>query len=95
MPGSIPISIQVLTSSAFPAKYVCIGKVRYTMDFFEIKSNDQSATYETVIFEDSGNEKFQLIQTKILGDSFIVKIPIETRDTSKVEIRLFQLPKCY
>ena len=41
MPGSIPISIQVLTSSSFPAKFICIGKVRFYMDFFEIKSGDK------------------------------------------------------
>lgn len=84
MPGSIPISIQVLPSSSFPAKFICIGKVRFNMDFFETKSGDKRAIYETGIFEESGNGKFQLTQTKSLGDFFIIKISMESGDTSKV-----------
>lgn len=84
MPGSIPISIQILTSSSYPAKFICIGKVRFNMDFFEIKSGDKRAIYEAVIFEDSGNKKFQLTQTKSLGDLFLIKVPMESGDASKV-----------
>ncbi|CAO1328340.1 unnamed protein product [Diamesa serratosioi] len=86
MPGSIPISIQVLTSSTFPAKFVCIGKIRFTIDFFEIKSDDKRSTYETVIYEDSGDGKFELIKMKTLGESFITKVPIESKDTTKCSV---------
>ena len=84
MPGSTPISVQVSTSSNFPAKFVCIGKVRFNMDFFDTKSADKIAIYETGFFEDSGNGKFQLTQTKSLGDLFLIKIPMESGDITKV-----------
>lgn len=84
MPGSLPISIQILTSSRFPAKFICIGKVRFNMDFFDTKSGDKRAIYETGIFEESENGKFQLTQTKSLGDLFLIHILMESGDTSKV-----------
>lgn len=62
--GSIPTSIQGLTSSSYPAKFICFGKVRFKMDFFEIKCGDKRATCETGIFEESGTTNYLYFHTQ-------------------------------
>ncbi|KAG5675114.1 hypothetical protein PVAND_005043 [Polypedilum vanderplanki] len=65
-------------NSAFPAKFLCIAKIRYMLDMFDssIKENE-NPVYETRILDDNGNNEKVLLQSETISEFAIMEIPLK------------------
>lgn len=55
-----------LQNWAFPSKFVCMAKIKYEMDMFNL--DDNGAVYEIMIMDDFGMEKPTTIKSELISD---------------------------
>jgi hypothetical protein len=78
MPGEERSSLLFSSNVNFPQKYICVGKIRFTMDMFANESSAESSqpVYETMLFDNDGGGTVKAIQMKDISDAVTVELPV-------------------
>lgn len=66
----------------FPAKYVCVAKLRFSVDMLQASSSDSSPVYETIILDGDGKGAFKAVPVNQIADSIIAEIPSPQSDAT-------------
>lgn len=80
MPG-VDASILFAANANYPQKYLCLGKIRYTMDMFTTGAVEAaSPVCETILLDEDIYRTFRPIPVNELSESFVVEIPADPSD---------------
>lgn len=78
MPGGGDSTLLFNLNSIFPSKYVCVAKVRFTMDMFDVSTNETlTPVYETIILENE-QETFKAVKANEFSSGVSVDIGVST-----------------
>ncbi|KAL7040768.1 hypothetical protein ACKWTF_000512 [Chironomus riparius] len=69
----------------FPSKFVCMGKIRFIIDMFNVssKDNSESIVYETRIIDDDGSGNKIPVQSEIVSDYVVMEMPVKNGNANE------------
>lgn len=71
----------------FPSKFVCMGKIKFMLDMFNVSSKDniESIVYETRIIDDDGNGHKITVQSESVSDYVVMEMPVKNGNANEVK----------
>lgn len=71
----------------FPSKFVCMGKIKFILDMFNVSSKDniESIVYETRIMDDDGNGHKITVQSESVSDYVVMEMPVKNGNANEVK----------
>lgn len=59
----------------FQAKYVCVAKIKFKINLFQLSSNDSLPVYEAIILDESQNRSYKEVAVNQFSDLILVNLP--------------------
>lgn len=75
-------TILLQQNGIYQAKYVCVAKIKFTIDIFQVNSKDSLPVYEAIILDQSDTGSYKEVAVSQFSDLILVNMSAASSDSS-------------